>query len=126
MAKAKTKSAAVDLSKGPKKGEKTGYTKAKLYAYLAHAIAAKGVPEISRKQAAAVVETLVDTLFAYAPVGAKLPGLGKLVLREVKARPERKGINPKTGEEITIPAKPKSQKLVFRFERKAKERINKK
>lgn len=126
MAKAKSKSAVIDLSKGPKKGDKHGYTKAKLYAYLAHAVAQKGLPEISKKQAAAVVETLVETLFAYAPVGAKLPGLGKLVLREVKARPERQGINPKTGEKITIPAKPKSWKLVFRFERQAKERINKK
>jgi len=122
MAKAKTKKPLVDLSKGPKKGER-GYTASKLSTHLAGAVAAAGLPDLSKKQAAAVVESLVGVLFAYAPVGAKIPGLGKVVLREIPAKPARTIVS--FGKEIQVKAKPKSAKLVFRFAKEAKEKFKK-
>jgi hypothetical protein len=124
MAKSKTpakKKSAVILA-GPKKGEK-GYTASKLAAHLAASVAAKGLPEISKKQAAAVLESLVGTLFSYATVGAKIPGLGKVVLREIPAKPARTIVS--FGKEISVKAKPKSAKLVFRFSKEAKEKFKK-
>jgi|DewCreStandDraft_4_1066084.scaffolds.fasta_scaffold267241_1 nucleoid DNA-binding protein len=123
MAKAKPAKKTALLGK-PKNGDRS-YTANKLIAHLAAAVSAKGLGDVSKKQSAAFLEELVEVLFTYSPVGAKIPGLGKVVLRQVAARPARDGINPKTGEAIKIPAKPKSQKLVFRFSKEAKERIKK-
>ena len=121
MAKAKAakpaKKAAPLLSK-PKKGERS-YTKSKLVAHLAAAVSAKGLGDVSKKQAAAFIEELTTTLFAYASVGATLPGLGKLVLREIPAKPARTLVS--FGKEIKVAAKPKSHKVVFRFSKEAKD-----
>ena len=106
----------------PKPKDK-GYTKGKLIAHLAADASAKGVGEISKKQAAAVVDSLVGALFNYAPVGAALPGLGKLVLRQIPAKPARTIVS--FGKEIKVGPKPKSQKLVFRFSKDAKARYSK-
>jgi hypothetical protein len=97
--------------------------KDKLIAHLAAEASSKGVGEISKKQAAAVVESLVGALFNYAPVGAALPGLGKVVLRQIPAKPARTIMS--FGKEIKVAAKPKSQKLVFRFSKEAKEKFKK-
>jgi nucleoid DNA-binding protein len=118
-AKKVAKKAATPLLSAPKKDERA-YTKSKLVAHLSAAVSARGVGEVSKKQAAAILEELVAIAFKYAPVGAPIPGLGKLVLRKVASRPAREGINPGTGAKITIPAKPASQKLVFRFSKDAK------
>lgn len=106
----------------PKPKDK-GYTKGKLIAHLAAESSSKGVGEISKKQAAAVVDSLVGALFSYATVGAALPGLGKLVLRQIPAKPARTIMS--FGKEIKVSAKPKSQKLVFRFSKEAKEKFKK-
>jgi nucleoid DNA-binding protein len=119
MAKAAPKKASAILPKPKDKG----YTKGKLIAHLAAAVSAKGVGDLSKKQAAAVVEELADVLFQYAPVGAQLPGLGKLVLRQIPAKPARTIMS--FGKEIQVKAKPKSQKLVFRFSKDAKARFAK-
>ncbi len=125
MAKAKKPAKKpVALLGKPKSGDRP-YTKAKLVAHLATAVSGKGFGEISKKQAAAFVDVLTDTILAYAPVGAPIPGVGKVVVRETKARPAREGINPKTGEKIQIPAKPKGKKLAFRFAREAKDLFKK-
>ena len=58
--------------------------------------------EISKKQAAAVVEALVCLAYKNAKNGFTVPGLGKLVLVNRKAR---MGRNPATGEAIKIKAK---------------------
>ena len=58
--------------------------------------------EISKKQAAAAVEALVALAYKNAKNGFTLPGLGKLVLVNRKAR---MGRNPATGEAIKIKAK---------------------
>jgi nucleoid DNA-binding protein len=119
MAKAKkTVKKPVTLA-GPKGGKR--YTATQLVAHLAaKAEAATGAP-VARKVIKSVLEELVKVAIAYAPAGAPIPGLGKVVLRKVKARPAREGLNPKTGEKITIPAKPARTKLVFRFAKIAKE-----
>jgi len=58
--------------------------------------------EISKKQAAAAVEALVALAYKNAKNSFTLPGLGKLVLVNRKAR---MGRNPATGEAIKIKAK---------------------
>lgn len=115
---AKSAKPAVALLGKPKKGDKA-YTKSKLVAHLAAAVSAKGFGEVSKKQAAALVEELTGVLFVYASVGAPLPGLGKVVLREIPAKPARTIVS--FGKEMKVPAKPKSQKVVFRFSKEAKE-----
>lgn len=57
-----------------------------------------------KKVIANVLDCLADITISELKAGNEvpLPGLGKLT---VKAKPARKGRNPKTGEEIQIPAK---------------------
>lgn len=88
MAKAKTKSQTMkDLS------EKTG---------------------LKKKEVIAVVETLVAMAYKEAKNSFTIPGLGKLVVVNRKARIGR---NPATGEQIQIPAK---RVLKFRIAKAAK------
>jgi nucleoid DNA-binding protein len=119
MAKAKAKKP-VNLS-GPKGGKR--YTSTQLVAHLAAKAEAETGAPVARKAIKCVLEELTKVSLNYAPVGAPIPGLGKVVLRKVKARPAREGINPKTGEKIQIPAKPARTKLVFRFAKVAKEQF---
>ncbi len=58
--------------------------------------------EISKKQAVVALEALVCMAYKGAKNGFTVPGLGKLVLVNRKAR---MGRNPATGETIKIPAK---------------------
>lgn len=120
MAKSKSpaKKKAAPVLTGPKKGEK-GYTKSKLIAHLAGAVSAKGLGDVSKKQAAAFIEEFVGALRLYAPVGAAVPGLGKVLVKEIPAKPARTIIS--FGKEIQVKAKPKSKKVVFRFSKEAKE-----
>ena len=102
------------LLKKPKSTDRA-YTKSQLHAHLAEAVSAHGLGDVSKKQAAAFCDELAKALILYAPVGAPLPGIGKLVLRQTKARIGR---NPQTGEPIKIKAK---KKLAFRISKQAKE-----
>ncbi|MDA3963519.1 MAG: HU family DNA-binding protein [Planctomycetota bacterium] len=86
-----------------------------MQAHIAEAVSNAGLGEVSKKQAAAFLDELGKLLIDYAPVGATLPGIGKLVLRKTKARIGR---NPQTGEPIKIKAK---KKLAFRISKQAKE-----
>lgn len=93
-----------------------GYTKAQLFAALAE-MSSTETEAVNKKQAAAVVDSLVKLLITTAKKnekGATLPGLGKLVLRKTKARTGR---NPQTGEPVKIKA---SKKLAFRIAKAAK------
>lgn len=108
------------LLKKPKSTDK-GYTKSQLLAHLTEAVNMKGVGEINKKQTAALVEELTNLMVTYAPVGATLPGLGKLVVRKTPRRPARMGRNPATGEAIKIAAKPAGKKLIFRVSKAAKD-----
>ncbi len=72
---------------------------------------------VSKKQAAAGLAKLTDLAYREAKNGFTLPGLGKLVLVDRKAR---MGRNPKTGEAIQIPAK---RVVKFRVAKAAKEAV---
>ena len=61
-----------------------------------------GNAEITKKLAAQILEDLAQLAYKEAKHGFTLPGLGKLVLVQRKAR---MGRNPQTGESIKIPAK---------------------
>lgn len=57
---------------------------------------------ITKKQAVQILEIITDLAYKNAKNSFTLPGLGKLVLVNRKARIGR---NPATGEQINIPAK---------------------
>jgi len=72
---------------------------------------------ISKKQAGAAIDALIGMAYANAKFGFTVPGLGKLVLVDRKAR---QGRNPATGETIQIPAK---RVLKFRVAKACKDAI---
>ena len=86
-------------------------TKSEIIAGLAEAT------EITKKQAAIVLEELVKMAYKGAKDKFVIPGLGKLVLVDRKARIGR---NPATGATINIPAK---KVVKFRIAKAAKEAI---
>jgi nucleoid DNA-binding protein len=102
----------------PKRGDKT-YTKSKLISHIAAAVTSKGFGDVSKKQAAAFIDEFISTLKSYAPVGAPVPGLGKVVVKEIPAKPARTIMS--FGKEIQVKAKPKTQKVVFRFNKETKD-----
>mgnify|MGYP006147766709 FL=1 len=90
-------------------------SKALTKSQIAAAIAEKA--EISKKQAVAILEIIAGLAYKNAKNSFTLPGLGKLVLVQRKAR---LGRNPATGETIQI----KAQKVVkFRVAKAAKDAI---
>ncbi len=86
-------------------------TKSEIAASLAEASG------ISKKQATQTLEALVALAYKHAKSTFTIPGLGKLVLANRKAR---KGRNPATGESIKIPAK---RVVKFRISKAAKDAI---
>ena len=117
--KAAAKKPVSALLKKPKATDR-GYTKSQLAAHLAEAVGTATGTEISKKQAAAFVDEFAKLLILYAPVGATIPGIGKLRLKKTPRRPARMGRNPATGEEIQIAAKPAGKKLAFSISKAAK------
>lgn len=73
--------------------------------------------QISKKQAAEILEHIADLSYKHAKDSFTLPGVGKLVLVNRKARIGR---NPATGEQIQIPAK---KVVKFRVAKAAKDAI---
>ena len=75
--------------------------------------------EVTKKQAAAALESLVSMAYAGAKTkdGFTIPGVGKLIKVRRKAR---MGRNPATGEQIKIPAK---TVLKFRLSKAAKDAV---
>ena len=86
-------------------------TKSQIIAQLA---AGANLP---KKQIAGLLESLVQLAYKNAKNGFTIPGLGKLVLVNRKAR---MGRNPATGETIKIPAK---KVVKFRVAKAAKDAI---
>ncbi len=72
---------------------------------------------ITKKQAVQTIESLVELAYKNAKSSFTIPGLGKLVLVNRKAR---MGRNPATGESIKIPAK---RVVKFRVAKAAKDAI---
>ncbi len=73
--------------------------------------------DVSKKQAAAIIDALVCLAYKEAKNKFTLPGLGKI---ELKNRKARLGRNPKTGEVIQIKAK---RVVKFRVAKAAKDAI---
>ena len=71
-------------------------TKSQLIAYMAEAV------DVPKKVSAQYLEELASIAYKEAKKGFTLPGFGKLALVKRKAR---MGRNPRTGEQIKIPAK---------------------
>ena len=88
-----------------------GLTKSQVIAGVADKVG------LTKKQAAATIEALVALAYKGAADGFTIPGLGKLVKVQRKAR---MGRNPKTGEAIQIPAK---TVLKFRIAKAAKDAV---
>jgi DNA-binding protein HU-beta len=86
-------------------------TKSQIMAALAEANC------VTKKAAGAFVESLVGLAYKEAKKGFTIPGLGKLVLVNRKAR---MGRNPATGEVIKIPAK---KVVKFRVAKAAKDAV---
>lgn len=72
---------------------------------------------LTKKQAAEILQSIVQLAYKHAKNSFTLPGLGKLVLVNRKAR---KGRNPATGETIQIKAK---RVVKFRVAKAAKDAI---
>lgn len=95
----------------PKKLEKVTkiFTKGELYRALADRT------ELSRTQIAAVIDNLSEIIAAHlkkdGPEKFVLPGLLKVVVKKVPAKPAREGKNPFTGETMMFKAKPASKKV---------------
>ncbi len=86
-------------------------TKSQIMAQLAEANG------LTKKAATEFVESLVEMAYKEAGNGFTIPGLGKLVVVDRKAR---MGRNPATGEQLEIPAK---RVLKFRLAKAAKDAI---
>jgi DNA-binding protein HU-beta len=71
-------------------------TKAKIVAAMAEKV------EVSKKVSAGYLEALAALAYKEAKNGFVIPGIGKLVVRNYKAR---MGRNPQTGEAMKIPAR---------------------
>ncbi|MCF7668385.1 MAG: HU family DNA-binding protein [Verrucomicrobia bacterium] len=72
---------------------------------------------ITKTAAKDVLDSLAELAYKNAKAGFTIPGIGKLVVTNRKAR---KGRNPATGEEIKIPAK---KALKFRVAKAAKDAV---
>ena len=98
------------------------YTKAQLFTAVSEETG------LTKKEVAAVFESLNDLMFRHLKPRAAgtftLPGLAKFVVAKRKATKARKGINPATGEEIMIAAKPARRVLKIRALKGAKEMID--
>lgn len=73
--------------------------------------------EIPKKQVGTLLDQLAATAYKEAKNGFTIPGIGKLVVVQRKAR---MGRNPATGEAIRIPAK---RALKFRIAKSAKDAV---
>ncbi len=93
------------------KKDKKPMTKAQIVSHLADKTG------LAKKQINEVLEELTQLAYKEAKHGFTLPGIGKLVVQQRKARTGR---NPATGEQIKIPAK---RVLKFRISKAAKDAV---
>mgnify|MGYP001486600638 CR=1 FL=1 len=77
--------------------------------------------ELSKKDVAAVFDALAGEIEKAISKGGPgqfaIPGLCKIVLKDVPAKPKRKGRNPADGTEIWLKPKPASKKTKTNFYR---------
>jgi nucleoid DNA-binding protein len=71
--------------------------------------------ELSRQQVAAVFDSLSEIIAAHLKKGSPekfiLPGLLKIMVKNIPAKPARNGVNPFTKEPMKFKAKPASKKV---------------
>jgi nucleoid DNA-binding protein len=107
----KAEPAKVVKKAAPKKLEKVTkvFTKGELYSTLAERA------EISRKQVVTLFDNLSEIIAGHlkkdGPEKFVFPGLLKIIVKKVPAKPAREGKNPFTGEMTTFKAKPASKKV---------------
>ena len=76
--------------------------------------------DISKGQAKTALEALADLAYKNAKDGFTIPGLGKVSIRQTKAREMVMRFGPREGETVQVPAK---KKLKFTYLKAAKEAI---
>jgi nucleoid DNA-binding protein len=76
--------------------------------------------DISKAQAKAAFDTIASLAYANANDGFTIPGIGKVSVRQTKARKMTMQFGDLKGQEIDVPAK---TKLKFTFLKAAKEEI---
>ena len=76
--------------------------------------------QLTKKQAVQILEIIADLAYKNAKNTFTLPGLGKLVLRNVPSRKMIMQFGEKKGQEITVPAK---RVVKFRVAKAAKDAI---
>ena len=85
------------------------FTKSELYSTIADRT------ELTRKQVTTVFDNLGQVIAQHlkkdGPEKFVLPGMLKIVVRKVPARPAREGVSPFTGETMIFKAKPASKKV---------------
>lgn len=85
------------------------------------------VTGISKKEVVSILDTLVLLIEKHVKSGGPgvfvLPGLLKITVVKKPARPARKGVNPFTGEEIMIKAKPAYKAVKIKALKKLKEMV---
>ncbi len=85
------------------------------------------VTSVSKKDVVAVLETLVQLIEKHVKSGGPgtfvMPGLYKINVVKKPARSARKGINPFTGEEIMIKARPAYKAVKIKALKKLKEMV---
>lgn len=80
---------------------------------------------LAKKDVGAVFDALSDEIAKSLKGSGQftIPGLCKITLKDVPAKPKRKGRNPATGEEIWLGPKPASKKLTIRPLKNLKEMV---
>jgi nucleoid DNA-binding protein len=115
------KSVVKTSAKSSLKVGKVPFKKTEVYTFLAE------TSELSRKQVATVFENLRNLIEEHlkksGPGEFVLPSLLKCKIQRKPATKTRKGVNPFTGEEITIKAKPARNVVKIRALKKLKEMV---
>ncbi|GAA4457726.1 MULTISPECIES: HU family DNA-binding protein [Novipirellula] len=105
----------------PKAAPQKAPTKTQILANISEAT------ELTKKDVAAVFDALTAEIEKAISKGGPgqfaIPGLCKIILKDVPAKPKRKGRNPADGSEIWLNPKPASKKLSIRPLKGLKEMI---
>ena len=120
----KTTKTAKTTKKTAKKGTKFSLVNELHESILSLATATKtGAVKIKRSELKNAIENAFTTGAKMAASGQRVrfPIIGVLARRDVKARKAGKGVNPFTGEEITVKARPESKKPRWSFPKVMKE-----
>jgi nucleoid DNA-binding protein len=124
MKKTAKKTAKTTMKKTAKKGGKFSMINELHEALLTIATAGKnGAVKMKRSELKAAIENtfMMGAKKAASGERVRFPIIGVLARRDVKARKAGKGVNPFTGEAITVKARPESKKPRWSFPKTMKE-----